>query len=210
VRKLWKSDNSQWSYGQEFGVLFFWLTVYNGSVPLAFRCMLFPKENRYQNYIVSFFEQQSVTHHFNLMRRIGLGAYIMFSLSRNWNCRFCIFVIQTMRIIIMAYVELLNPKFHLKQSWCMMLQLLHAFSTPVECGLVGPLVFPILAFSSTCDFSAPSPMTCVIKLFKATGCLKFKKFSSLLFVTKSNILNALVVMSSVYRWEWWRHSITTF
>jgi len=28
VKKNWKSDNSWWSYGQEFGVLFFWLTVY--------------------------------------------------------------------------------------------------------------------------------------------------------------------------------------
>jgi len=27
-KKFWKSDNSWWSYGQEFGVLFFWLTVY--------------------------------------------------------------------------------------------------------------------------------------------------------------------------------------
>jgi len=27
VKKFWKSDNSQWSYGQDFGVLFFWLTV---------------------------------------------------------------------------------------------------------------------------------------------------------------------------------------
>jgi len=26
--KNWKLDNSWWSYGQEFGVLFFWLTVY--------------------------------------------------------------------------------------------------------------------------------------------------------------------------------------
>ena len=53
--------------------------MYNGSVPLAFRCMLFPKENRYQNYIVSFFEQQSVTHHFNLMRRIGLHNVFTFA-----------------------------------------------------------------------------------------------------------------------------------
>jgi len=28
VKKIWKSDNSYWSYRQEFGVLFFWLTVY--------------------------------------------------------------------------------------------------------------------------------------------------------------------------------------
>jgi len=28
VKKIWKSDDSLWSYGQEFGVLFFWLTVY--------------------------------------------------------------------------------------------------------------------------------------------------------------------------------------
>jgi len=28
VKKLWKSVNIWWSYGQEFGVLFFWLTVY--------------------------------------------------------------------------------------------------------------------------------------------------------------------------------------
>ena len=27
VKKFWKSDNSWWNYGQEFGVLFFWLTV---------------------------------------------------------------------------------------------------------------------------------------------------------------------------------------
>ena len=27
VKKFRKSDNSWWSYGQEFGVLFFWLTV---------------------------------------------------------------------------------------------------------------------------------------------------------------------------------------
>ena len=28
VKKFWKSDNNYWSYGQEFGVIFFWLTVY--------------------------------------------------------------------------------------------------------------------------------------------------------------------------------------
>ena len=28
VKKFWKSVNIWWSYGQEFGVLFFWLTVY--------------------------------------------------------------------------------------------------------------------------------------------------------------------------------------
>jgi len=28
VKKIWKSVNIWWSYGQEFGVLFFWLTVY--------------------------------------------------------------------------------------------------------------------------------------------------------------------------------------
>jgi len=27
VKKVWKSVNIWWSYGQEFGVLFFWLTV---------------------------------------------------------------------------------------------------------------------------------------------------------------------------------------
>jgi len=27
-KKIWKSVNIWWSYGQEFGVLFFWLTVY--------------------------------------------------------------------------------------------------------------------------------------------------------------------------------------
>ena len=27
VKKIWKSDNIWWSYGQEFGVLFFWLAV---------------------------------------------------------------------------------------------------------------------------------------------------------------------------------------
>jgi len=29
VKELWKSVNIWWSYGQEIGVLFFWLTVYN-------------------------------------------------------------------------------------------------------------------------------------------------------------------------------------
>jgi len=31
VKKFWKSDNSWWNYGQEFGVLFFWLTMYNST-----------------------------------------------------------------------------------------------------------------------------------------------------------------------------------
>jgi len=29
VKEFWKSDNIWWSYGQELGVLFFWLTVYD-------------------------------------------------------------------------------------------------------------------------------------------------------------------------------------
>ena len=28
VKQFWKSVNISWSYGQELGVLFFWLTVY--------------------------------------------------------------------------------------------------------------------------------------------------------------------------------------
>jgi len=32
MKKFWKSDNSSWSYGQEFGVLFFWLRVYTTAV----------------------------------------------------------------------------------------------------------------------------------------------------------------------------------